>query len=218
MIILPIVLLIGFIIYSMSTVVANVQEEPTFKKVIPTDAVRIASVFSGDSRVGSMLFDNFIVDTETGRGTLPSVHTKQFSYVLQPESKDDVNVVQIVRRFVSNQVSGNATLMIHSGGRAVLVDWKEAIAAAKGSVDPKFTEIKKTVRDKDMKATIASSDAAKFDDFLVELKRQVPLGKPLQTTFVLVVDRLTGDDGSGAMIAIDSIDFETMPKKSTKKD
>lgn len=213
-----IVLLGALIVSSMSTVVANAQETPTFKKVTPTDAVHFVSLFSDDSRVGSMLFDNFIVDTEIGRGTLPSVHTKQFSYVLQPDSKDEVTVVQFVRGFVSTQVSGNASLMIHSGGRAVLVDWKKAIAAAKGPVDRKFTELKKTVRDKDLRATIEPSKTEKFDDFLVELKRQVPLGKPLQTTFVLLVDRLTGDDGSGAMIAIDSIDFEVMPKKPSKKD
>ena len=127
-------------------------------------------------------------------------------------------MVQIVRGFGNTQGSGNASLTIHSGGRAVVVNWKKAIAAAKGSVDPKFTELMKSVLDKDMKATIVVNKAEKFDDFLIELKRQVPFGKPLQATFVLLVDRLTGDDGSGAMIAIDAIDFEVMPEKPTKKD
>ena len=213
-----IILLGAFVFCSVSAVVANAHEGPTFKKSIPTESVRFVCAFSTDSRVGTMLFENLIVGTELGRGDLPSVHTKQFSYVLQPENKDEVNVVQIVRGFVNTQGSGNASLMIHTGGRAVVVDWKKAIAAAKGAVDPKFTELKKTIRDKDMKAAVASNATEKFDDFMIELKRQVPLGKPLQTTFVLLVDRLTDDDGSGAMIAIDSIDFEVMPKKATKKD
>jgi hypothetical protein len=213
-----ILLLSTFLTFSVSNELANAQELPTLKKVIPTDSVQFSRVFSSDARVGAMIFDNLVVATEIGRGTLPSIHTKQFSYVLQPDSQDEVIVNQMVRGFVSTQVSGSASLLIHSGGRAVVVDWKKAIAAAKAPVDPKFTELKMTIRDKDMKAALAANKAEKFDDFFVEFRRQVPLGKPLQTTFVLLVDRLPGDDGSGAMIAIDSIDFEVMPKKPSKKD
>ena len=97
-------------------------------------------------------------------------------------------MVQIVRGFGNTQGSGNASLTIHSGGRAVVVNWKKAIAAAKGSVDPKFTELMKSVLDKDMKATIVVNKAEKFDDFLIELKRQVPFGKP-HSSHVCSADR-----------------------------
>ena len=51
------------------------------------------------------------------------------------------------------------------------------------------------------------------DDFFVEVRRSVATGKALQTTVSLLVDRLPGDDGSGAVLYVDSIDFEVVPVK-----
>ena len=79
---------------SLVALTAQAEDGPKFKHVIPTDSVQFVRVFSADSRVGAMLFDNLIIDTEIGRGTLPSVRTKQFSYVLQPVSDKEVCVVQ----------------------------------------------------------------------------------------------------------------------------
>ena len=47
----------------------------------------------------------------------------------------------------------------------------------------------------------------RFDDFYVRIHRTVPAGTKLQSTIHLLVDRLDGNDDSGAMLVIDSIDF-----------
>ena len=54
----------ALVICSMSTLVTNAQEPPVFKKLIPTDAVQFASVFSGDSCIGAMMFDYLIEATQ----------------------------------------------------------------------------------------------------------------------------------------------------------
>ena len=202
-----------FAVCSLLTNAGRAEDGPVFKHVIPTDAPQFARAFSADSRVGAMIFDNLFIDTEIGRGTLPSVRTKQFSYVLQPKSDKEVSVVQNIRGFVSTQGSGNAVLLINANGKPSTVDWKKAIQDAKVPPSPRFKELEKTARKEASELGFTDDRPAKFDDFFVEIKSPVPIGKPLQTTLVLLVDRLTGDDGSGAMIVIDSIDFEVLPEK-----
>jgi hypothetical protein len=54
------------------------------------------------------------------------------------------------------------------------------------------------------------------EDYVVEIRSRVPAGQPLQTTVLLLVDRLPGDDGSGALLTVDAIDFEVFPVAPAK--
>lgn len=188
--------------------VARAEDGPTFEHVIPTDSVQFVKVFSTDSQTGAMLFDNLLIDTEIGRATVPSVGTKKFVYVLQPKHDKEVSVTQMIRGFVSTQGSGSAALIVHAGGITTTVDLSKAIEAAKNGGKRVNEELWKQAQ------TLAKEQGFtddprpdKSDDFLVEIKSHVPAGQPLQTTILLLVDRLPGEDGSGALLVIDSIDF-----------
>ena len=187
--------------------------DPTLKKVIPTDAVVFARAFSEDSKVCTLIFDNLLIDTDIGKGGLPSVETKNFTYVFTPESDGEVCVVQIIRGFVSTQNTGSAALQIHSNGQTTAVDFDKAIATAKKGL---------TIRDPDLlkKAKGMAADQGfkgkpkrdKFDDFQIKFERHVAKGVPLQTTLSLLVDRLPAEDGnSGAALYVDTIDVEVLP-------
>lgn len=195
------------------------DDAPKFKNVILPDAVHYAQLFSADSRVGTMIFDNFVVATESGKASLPSVATKKFTYVLFPDSTTDVCVRTLIRGFVSTNGSGSASLLIHAGGKSHLIDLPKAIAEAKaGTQTPKgehHQRALKAARDQGMKVGRAPQQLG--DDFLHVLCIRVPVGKPLQVTCNLLVDRLTGDDNSGALLTIDSIDFEATPADAGKK-
>lgn len=54
------------------------------------------------------------------------------------------------------------------------------------------------------------------DTFFHRIETTVAPGKPLQITLILLVERLPGEDGSGALLMMDSIDCEIhdAPKKS----
>ncbi|MDQ3829808.1 MAG: hypothetical protein M3361_11000, partial [Candidatus Tectomicrobia bacterium] len=77
------------------------EDAPKLKHAIPTDAVQFVTAFSPDSQAVTMIFSNLLIGTEIGRGTLPSVQTNKFTYVLQPESSKEVYVTQDIRGFAS---------------------------------------------------------------------------------------------------------------------
>ena len=189
-------------------------DEPTFKTVIRPDSIRFAQVFSVDKKVGAMVFDNFVAATEIGRGSLPSVQTKTLTYALEPVSDKGVEVVQQIRGFVNSQGSGSASLVIHSGGETTLVDLAKAIAASKAGGKANQNTLHEAARKKGTDDGFTVDGRPKTsDEFFVEVRRSVATGKALQTTVSLLVDRLPGDDGSGAVLYIDSIDFEVVPAK-----
>jgi hypothetical protein len=191
--------------------------EPVFKHVIPTDSINFARVFSEDSRAATLMFDNFVVATEIGQASLPSVSTKKFSYVLQIDNDKETCVVQHIRGFVSTQGSGSAALMIQSAGKTITVELDKAIEAAKKGAKKRDGErLRKLQKVAADEGFTADERPVRSDDFFVEVKSTVPAGKPLQTTCLLLVDRLTGDDGSGALLTIGTIDFEINAPKSSK--
>jgi len=49
--------------------IAHSQEGPKFKPVILPDAIHYVQNFSEDKLVGAMVFDNFVITTEIGRGS-----------------------------------------------------------------------------------------------------------------------------------------------------
>lgn len=205
-------LLAGLIMLSCSLGLVA-QDAPTFKTVIIPDSIRFVQAFSVDKQVGAMIFDNFVTGTETGRGGLPSVETKKFTYVLCPVSTKEVSVVQQIRGYVSTQGSGSVALVIHAGGETMLVDLTKAIAAAgKGEKPSSETHKKAQLLFKDSGLTV-SARPKESNDFFIEFQRKVPAGVPLQTTVGVLVDRLPGDDGSGATLHVDSIDFQVTAAK-----
>ena len=189
--------------------------DPAFKTVIHPDAIRFVQVFSDDKKACTMMFDNFVTGTEVGKGSLPSVQTKSFTYVTHPESDKDVEITQHIRGFVSTQGSGSASLVIHAAGSTTLVDLSKAIAAAKSGDKPAHEALRKSAKQKatDGGLTVGGRPA-KSDEFIVQVKRTLGPGKPMQTTIGILVDRLPGDDGSGATLHIDTIDFEVFPAKA----
>jgi hypothetical protein len=199
-------------------VVSSAQAaEPTLKKVIPTDSVQFARAFSTDGQVCTLLFDNLLIDTEIGRGTAPSVRSKQFSYVFTPESDGEVCIVQTIRGFVSTQGASSASLLIHSGGEATNVDFDKAIATAKkGTITRDAELVKKAKALADEQGFAAKPKKDKSDDFQITIERHVAKGATLQTTLNLLVERATGDDSPAAVIFIDSIDVSVLPVKKKK--
>lgn len=192
--------------------------EPTLKKVIPTDSVQFARAFSDDAQVCTLLFDNLVIDTEIGKGTLPSVRTKQFSYVFTPESDGEVCIVQTIRGFISTQGASSASLLIHSGGEATHVDFDKAIATAKkGTVTRDAEVVKKAQSLAEAQGFAAKPKKDKSDDFQITIERHVAKGAVLQTTLSLLVERATGDDTPAAVIYIDSIDVSVLPVAKKKK-
>ncbi|MSR57517.1 MAG: hypothetical protein EXS05_07580 [Planctomycetaceae bacterium] len=73
----------------------------------------------------------------------------------------------------------------------------------------------KTAKEQGIKVDRAPQEIG--NDFIQTLDLRVPVGKPLQVTCSLLVDRLPGDDNSGALLVIDSIDFVVTPAETMKK-
>ena len=197
---------------------SGAEGPPKFKTEILTDAVRFVQGFSEDKQACTMIFDNFIIATEIGKGSSPSVVDKSFTYVTQPESDKEVQVVQHVRGFVSTQGNASASLVIHAGGKTTVVDLSKAIKAAKTPDKPAHESLREKVKKSATDAGFTvDGRPEKSDNFFVEIKSRVPAGKPLQTTCQLLVDRLPGEDGSGSVLQIDTIDFEVFPAPPGKK-
>lgn len=180
-----------------------------FKNVIQTDAVRFVSADSADGRVSTILFDNFDAATDTGRPSEPEIRIRQFTWVREFESTGDVCVEQDIRGFVDRSGSASASVIVHAGGKTTVVDLKKAIQAAKeNEIDAECPVRKQAAEEADEKGF--DEVEGEFDDFLVTISTRVPHGQKLQTTVLLLVDRVTSDDndGSGAHLVIDSIDSE----------
>jgi hypothetical protein len=187
---------------------ARSQEGPKLKPVILPDAIHYVQHFTDDRLVGTMIFDNFVTDTEIGRGSLPSVASKKLTYALQTESTGDATVKQIFRGFIATQGTGSAALVVHAGGKSTLVDWDKAIADAKATprkADSK--EWKAAVKRAQDEGFTVGQRPERADDFLLVIDTPVAAGKPLQTHIFMLVDRLVGNDDGAAHLSVDSIDF-----------
>jgi hypothetical protein len=192
--------------------VTPAEDAPKLKHTIPTDAVQFVTAFSPDSQAVTMIFSNLLIDTEIGRGTLPSVQTNKFTYVLQPESSKEVYVTQDIRGFVSISGSGSASLVIHSGGKTTVVDLKKAIEEARGGAKKATSETHGKALNAAREKGFTSGEAPEEGhNFFTRIETSVPAGRPLQTTVFLLVDRLTGDDGSEGLLTVDAIDAEVHP-------
>lgn len=185
--------------------------EPAFKKVMPTDAVRFVSALSEDRQVCTMIFDNLAIDTRIGKVSLPSVETRQFTFVTTVEATKPSEVEITLRGFVSRQGSGSATLLVHSQGASYLVKLDEAMKAqdSKKPANPSVTQQRATelATAEGFEATPTSN----ANDYVACFKRLVPANGKVQTTVFLLVDRLDDSEDAGALLTVDSIDFEVKP-------
>ena len=167
----------------------------------------------------AMLFDNFLVDTDVASPSEPDVNMKTLTYVRRIESTKDSLVEQDFRGFVSRDRTASATMIVHSGGKTTAVDLKKAIEYAKKHEVTAGAAREGAEESAEDQGFDDEEPDGEFDDFLVTIATVVPKGRSLQTTVILLVDRIEGDDDAGAFIALDSIDSEIReaPKKKSGK-
>ncbi len=206
-------------VFSSSVEADDSGDGPTFDKVIPTDAVRFVTSISDDGKVSTMIFDNFDVTTDVGRPTEPDSRLRSFTYVRRIKSTKDSCVIQDIRGFVSRSGNASVSMIVHSGGRTTVVDLKEAIAAANKGVGYRDATVKRKAEQAAAHVGFTDNDppGEDDDDFYVRISTPVPKGQSLQTTILLLVDRIIGDDDSQALLVIDSIDSEIKQKPEKKK-
>ncbi len=196
---------LGLLAITGSAVTADDAEAPKFGKTYPSDAIRFVTATSEDRAVTTMLFDNFVLATETGRGQIVEAKTRTFTFGNVIEAKSDVSVNLDFRGFVSTVASGSAALIVMAGGETTAVDLQKAIQADKAvdEADP----VRKSASEKATTAGFTvSAQPRGSDDYYARIPVKVAEGQPLQVTVVLIVDRQPTAD-SQALITIDSIDL-----------
>lgn len=176
------------------------EDGPKLKDNVATDSIQFVKNFSPDLRAGTLIFGNLTASTELGKGSLPRVHTKKFTFVLEPENEKKIKLVQHFRGFVDTSGGASAALIVHSAGKTTAVDLPQAIENAKKEADKDHG--KKTEESSNGKKRTEESN-----DFFVEIINEIEANQPVQTTVILLVDQ-AADEDSGALIVVDSIDFE----------
>lgn len=194
------------------TVSVLCADDAKFKTLGPASEIQIAKNVSADGHAATLLFDSLAVSTSSGKGTLPDVVTKRFTYVFQFDNKQDAFVTQDIRGFLSATGSGNTVLLVQSAGKTTLVDLKQAVdqsnSDAAKKVSPAHQGALKAAED----MGFAGSTSPHGDhDYYYRIESRVAAGKPLQITLILLAERLPGDDGSGALLTVDSLDCEIHP-------
>lgn len=203
---------------------ADEAAAPKFGKAYPSDAIRFVTATSEDREATTMIFDNFVLSTETGRGQIIEAKTRTFTFGNAIEAKSDVAVTLDIRGFVSTVAGGSAALVIMAGGETTAVDLQKATEANKAADES--NPVRKSASDKATTAGFTLSAQPKgSDSFFARVPVKVAEGQPLQVTVVLIVDRQPTAD-SQALLTIDSIDLgikavaksDKTEKKSTKAD
>lgn len=194
----------------------KVLNGPKFKKSIPTDAIRFVAATSEDGQASTMIFDNFLIETGLGNPSVPDVVTRTFTYVREIENAEDCLVEQDFRGFVAREGNASAAMIVHSGSQTTVVDLVMAIEDAKNcAVSKDFPTRKKAQKAAAEEGLNDSERVGEFDDFFVRISTLVPSGQSLQTTIVLLVDRVGEADESTASLTIDSIDSEVKASLDT---
>lgn len=209
---------VGFLGLFSAIGMADEADRPKLGVVFYPDAVRFVTSISEDREVATMLFDNFSLATTSGKAPLVTAQTKSFSISNSPESKGDAVATLDIRGFVDVQEGGSAALIIHAGGETTVVDLKKAVAAE--TTKPRKTEDALYLAAKETADTAGfrnSSKAAGGANYYARVSVDVAKGQPLQATVLLLVDRVPAS-GSGALIAVDSLDISVKPAPKPKTD
>ncbi len=200
--------------------VADEAKSPKLGKVFYPDAIRFVSATSPDREVTTLLFDNFVLATASGKGEIVSAQTKTFSVTNQLESTGGVTATLDIRGFVSVSEGGSAALIVHAGGETTVVDLKKAIGASAAKMrkpdEPLFVQAKEAAEAAGLKV---NGQPKGSEDYVARISATFAKGQPLQATVILLVDRLTAAS-SGAMITVDSMDIgiKSSPADKAAKD
>lgn len=196
------------LLLTLEASLVQADDGPKFKKGVNTDAVRFVSNDSDDGKASTMIFDNFDVATDISRPGSPDVRMKTFTYVRTIEGSKDSCVEQHFRGFVSRHGAASATMIIHAGGKTTTVDLKKAVADAKKNTI-ELTPVRKGALKEADEEGFEVDDDGDDDDYFVAIATRVPKGRTLQTTIILLVDRVPdGDQIPEAFLTVDSIDME----------
>lgn len=187
--------------------VADEAKKPKFGKACFPDAIRFVSATSEDREVTTLMFDNFVLATASGKGEMVSAETKTFSVTSQLESDGAVTATLDIRGFVSVSEGGSAALVVHAGGETTVVDLKKAIAASVTKMrkpeEPLYLQAKETAEAAGYKV---SGQPKGSENYMARISGTFAKDQPLQATVILLVDRLTAASSS-AMITVDTIDI-----------
>lgn len=208
----------GLILALASVAVADEAEKPKLGDVFFPDAIRFVTAVSQDQEACTMLFDNFVLSSSDGKGSLLEARTKSFSVSNKLEAKDAVSATIDVRGFVSLQEGGSAAVIVHAGGETTLVDLSKAIAAATSKANDPESEL--LVKAKELAKSAGFTVDARpkeSNDFQARVTAKFAKGQPLQATVILLVDRLPAAD-SEALITVDSVDIEVKGAPVDKAD
>jgi hypothetical protein len=208
------VLLVGFLTVG---VLAEEPGSPTLGKSFHSETTRFVVAIGEDQQGSTLIFDNFLVATAQGKGSLPSAVTKSFSLGNKIEAKDAVTVTLDIRGFVLTEEGGTAALIVHAGQETTLVDLPRAITAATskpGKTDePLYVQAQ---ADAERAGFAAGASSKKSESFSTRVTATLAKGQPLQATFLLLADRLPNADSS-ALIVVDSIDVSVKTAPASKK-
>jgi hypothetical protein len=200
--------------------VADEAKKPKFGKACFPDAIRFVSATSEDREVTTLMFDNFVLATASGKGEMVSAETKTFSVTSQLESDGAVTATLDIRGFVSVSEGGSAALVVHAGGETTVVDLKKAIAASVTKMrkpeEPLYLQAKETAEAAGYKV---SGQPRGSENYMARISGTFAKDQPLQATVILLVDRLTAASSS-AMITVDTIDIgvKAAPADKATKD
>ena len=200
--------------------VADEAKNPKFGKAFFPDAIRFVSATSEDREVTTLMFDNFVLATASGKGEMVSAETKTFSVTSQLESYGAVTATLDIRGFVSVSEGGSAALVVHAGGETTVVDLKKAIAASVTKMrkpeEPLYLQAKETAEAAGYKV---SGQPKGSENYMARISGTFAKDQPLQATVILLVDRLTAASSS-AMITVDTIDIgvKAAPADKATKD
>lgn len=187
--------------------VADEAKKPKFGKAFFPDAIRFVSATSEDREVTTLMFDNFVLATASGKGEMVSAETKTFSVTSQLESDGAVTATLDISGFVSVSEGGSAALVVHAGGETTVVDLKKAIAASVTKMrkpeEPLYLQAKETAEAAGYKV---SGQPKGSENYMARISGTFAKDQPLQATVILLVDRLTAASSS-AMITVDTIDI-----------
>lgn len=211
--------LLVIVTLSTQAIAADRAAAPKFTKTIPTDAVRFVVSTSPDDQARTMMFDNFLITTDSGKPVEPDVRMKTFSFEFGVESESDACVHLYFQGFVARQGSSSTAMIVHAGGKTTVVDLKQSIAEANKDVvtrnEPTRAQAKAAAADEGFDD---SKPDGEFDDFLAHVSTLAPKGESsLLVTVILLVDRVKGAAIPEAYLSIDTIDAEVLPDVKPSK-
>lgn len=206
--------LLSLMVLSCRAMADDEAAGPRFAKPIYPDAVDFSSDTSPDGEARTIVFSNFVLETNMGRLTQPDVRVKTFTYVMGVESDTDTCVHQTIQGFLGRFGTSSASLIVHAGGKTTVVDLKQAIADNNKTVVNRDDSRRKQAAAAAEGANQSKPDG-ESDAYIVSLSTNVPKGQPLQTTIILLVDRVTGgeDPSPSALLTVSTIDCTVEPAK-----